>query len=347
MTGIGLVAVAVILFFLPACSSDANRSSAASTLKQDAADTAIKQETTDTAIKQEGTDTAMQETEPTSSPAASVSTPVVSKELFKYDSKPLNVQELSVKETVTGVKIHEISYDAYDPSKNPEGKVSCYLLEPKGEGPFPAVLYFHWLGTINSNKDEFLDEATALAEKGIAGLLIDGVFPWKVTPSELNKDKSMVVYQVIELQRALDYITSLPNIDAKRTAYVGHDFGALYGAVLSGVDKRISNYVFVAGMGNFSDWFLGYWVFPDEDGRQKYRTDMKELDPVNYIRNAAPAKAFFQFANSDPFIPKKTADEFYEAASQPKEVKFYDAGHRMEIDEVRLDRQKWLMENLK
>ena len=43
-----------------------------------------------------------------------------------------------------------------------------------------------------------------------------------------------------DLRRALDVLLAQPGVDPKRIAYVGHDFGAMYGAVLAGVDRRVS-----------------------------------------------------------------------------------------------------------
>jgi predicted esterase len=276
-------------------------------------------------------------------------------ELFAYDtSVPFNVQELSEEEAPGGITIREITYDAYDQSINTEGKIGAYVVMPEGEGPFPCVLYFHWLGSSNANKEEFLEEAKTLAGQGIAGVLIDGYFPWKMQPSELKKDKELVIYQVIETRRAVDYLESLPGVDTKRLGYVGHDYGAMFGSVMCSFDKRISNYVFITGMGNFTDWFLQYWRHTDDngvnlskDGKDRYRIEMSELDPVNYVREAAPAKLFFQFADNDVFITKEIAEEYYDAASEPKEVKFYEAEHEMESEQARLNRIEWLINNLK
>jgi len=267
--------------------------------------------------------------------------------LFKYDpSKALNVQELSVRDE-GGIKIREISFDAYDANINIEGTVNAYVVVPKGKGPFPAVLYLHWLGEENSNKDEFLDQSIELAKKGVVGLLIDGYFPWKVKPNgDLKNDKSLITYQVIELRRALDYLTSLSYVDTKRLAYVGHDYGAMFGTVLSGADKRIKYYNLTTGMGNFSDWFLAYWVTLDQEGAKTYRKSMSEMDPITSIKKTNAEKLFFQFSNNDNYITKEVADEFYKAAPQPKEVKYYDVGHDMILDIVKADRQKWLLKCL-
>ena len=48
-------------------------------------------------------------------------------------------------------------------------RVPAYLLIPPGGGPFPAIIWGHWLkkGSPLANKDEFLEEAVALAHSGV------------------------------------------------------------------------------------------------------------------------------------------------------------------------------------
>jgi dienelactone hydrolase len=274
---------------------------------------------------------------------------------FTYDdTKLFNVEVIKEEVLPSGITVREISYDAYDKTINTSGKISAYVVMPAGDGPFPGILYFHWLGHFNSNKEEFLEEAKEMAGQGIAGVLIDGYFPWKAAPSELEKDKELVRYQVIEVRRALDYICSLPEIDKEHIGYVGHDYGAMFGTVAAGIDKRVSCYVLMTAMGNFTDWFIQYWPHTnkdgtalDEAGKNEYRAAMSEIDPVNFIKAAAPAKLFFQFADNDVFISKETAEELYEAASEPKEEKTYSAQHELESEEAKQDRINWLLDNLK
>ncbi len=283
------------------------------------------------------------------SPTAADTAGTMPEELFAYDpSRPFNEKEISVEETENGVRIREMSYDAYDKTINSSGTIKFYLVEPKGEGPFPFVLYLHWISNRTGTNKEFLDEAVSMAEKGVGGLLPEGFFPYKKFPNgNLERDVSMIKYQVTELRRAVDYIQKLPTADAKRIGYVGHEHGAMYGAILSGVDKRINSYVLIAGMGDFQSWFFQYWINLLEDKKQAYIDALSILDPINYVGKAAPAALFFQFAKNDSFILKDTADAFYAAGSEPKEVKFYDTDHSMVNEEAQSDRDDWLLERLK
>jgi dienelactone hydrolase len=269
-------------------------------------------------------------------------------QLFDYDqTRPLDVQEVSV-EARDGVAVHDISYVAYDPelSSPVNGRIAAYLVTPAGQGPFAGVVYLHWLGEHNSNREEFLEQALALAHKGVVSLLVEGIFPWHKSPSGYEADKAQVINQVIELRRALDVLLSQAGVDPQRIGYVGHDYGAMYGAILAGVDQRVKAYVLMAGMGNFADWSLKYWPATGSKGKDAYRQAMAAVDPVGYIGHAAPAALFFQFAKNDKYISEKTAMQFYDAASDPKEIQWYETSHPLNTEDDLRDRSAWLSSQL-
>lgn len=211
----------------------------------------------------------------------------------------------------------------------------------------PGVLFFHWLGEPNGDRNEFLDEAVELAKRGTVSLLIQGYFPWTIQPINGETDRQRVIDETIEVRRALDLLMLQTNVDRKRIGYVGHDYGAMYGSILSGVDKRVRTYVFVAGMGNFGDWSLKYWKGPPASGADTYRKVMTSVDPLSYLGRAAPSTLLFQFSNADKYISKATATEYYESASHPKQVRWYGADHAMNLEAVRKDRSDWLTRQLR
>lgn len=44
------------------------------------------------------------------------------------------------------------------------------------------------------------------------------------------------------------------------------------------------------------------------------------FEAVHYIKHAAPASLYFQFVHDDQYISKDHADQFFAAASSPKEI---------------------------
>lgn len=263
--------------------------------------------------------------------------------LFDYKtSNSFDLKEVATREQ-NGVTIRDVNYAAYNPR---HGRIKAYLIKPEGSGPFAGALFFHWLGNSKSDRTQFLDEAVALARQGTVSLLIQGFFPWLEAPTEGQADRQQVIDQTIEVRRALDLLLSQSGVDSKRIGYVGHDYGAMYGAIVAGLDKRVKSYVFIAGMGNFSDWSLKYWPVTAAKGKEAYEQAMKSVDPIDFVSRAAPAQLLFQFANTDKFISKMTATAFYEAASPPKQIKWYDAMHDLNVEAARSDRRDWLSREL-
>ncbi|HWN09626.1 MAG TPA: hypothetical protein VNO50_10220 [Pyrinomonadaceae bacterium] len=242
-----------------------------------------------------------------------------------------------------GVLIRDVSYAAYTKDR----RIRAYVVRPVGKGPFAGVLFFHWLGEPNGDRNEFLNEAVELAKRGTVSLLIQGHFPWKIQPTNGESDRRLVVNETIEVRRALDLLLLQHGVDRERIGFVGHDYGAMYGSILSGIDKRVKAYVFVAGMGNFGDWSLKYWKGPSANGADTYMRLMDPVDPINYVSRAAPANLMFQFSNADKYISRTTADAYYGAASQPKQVRWYETDHAMNTDAVRKDRSDWLTRQLR
>jgi uncharacterized protein len=155
-------------------------------------------------------------------------------------------------------------------------------------------------------------------------------------PTLDESDRPLIIGQVIEMRRAVDFLLTQPGIESDRLGYVGHDYGALYGGVLSGADHRMKTYVLIAGAPSFAD--VGpYW---------NYTSVVPDLDPVEYVSKASPASIFFQFAQRDQVISVEVANRLYQAASEPKEIKWYDDNHQMVNETAYQDRRAWLMEKL-
>jgi dienelactone hydrolase len=264
--------------------------------------------------------------------------------LFDYDrTRALEVKEVSSRDQ-DGVTIKDINYAAYNPAHK---RIDAYLVKPKGRGRYAGVLFFHWLGNVKSDRNEFLEEAIALAKQGTVSLLIQGHFPWIEEPSEAQADRRQVIDQTIEVRRALDLLLSQPQVDRRRVAFVGHDYGAMFGSIVSGTEKRVKTFVLMAAHPYFSDWSLKYWPVTAKAGDDLYRRTMKELDPINYVARAAPASLYFQFATSDKFIPRETALSYFAAASTPKQIRWYDTVHELDFEAARKDRRAWLTRQLR
>ena len=276
--------------------------------------------------------------------ATAVPTPVSP---FNYDaSVPFDTKIISQAEQ-DGVTVTELSYAAHDPSFsiNLGGRTVATLVSPKGDGPFAGILYMHWLGGASANRHEYLDEAVALAQHGAVSLLPQGYFPWMSAPLGTQADRPLMIGQVIELRRAFDFLLSQPGVDPKRLGFVGHDYGGVYGGILAGMDKRAKTYVLIAGVPSFANW-IAFFVNHESTASERYLPFVQDIDPINFVPNAAPASIFFQFGKNDSSVTESLANQYYEAASQPKKIEWYDDTHDMHTDPVREAHQAWLIEQL-
>ena len=222
------------------------------------------------------------------------------------------------------------------------------MFRPEGDGFYPAILYVHWYEpeSLSSHRTQFEEEAKEMAKSGAIGISIETLwsdrdFFLKRTQEE---DARNSVEEVVNLRRAMDLLLSQPNVDSARFAFVGHDFGGMYGVVAGSLDRRLTHYVVMAATPRFPDWYL-YLPKLEGERREAFVRQMAEIDPIVHVPNLSPAEVFFQFATDDFHVPKERAEEFFAAANDPKEMKWYEAGHGLNEDATH-DRKAWLKEKL-
>jgi dienelactone hydrolase len=225
--------------------------------------------------------------------------------------------------------------------------VSAWLVEPGGKGPFPAALFLHWYATNepDGNRTEFLDEAVELAGTGVVSLLPQEVFPWSAPPAGAAADRQAVIDQVVDLRVGLDRLLARPNVDPKRVAVVGHDFGGMYAALIAGLDRRVDAAVVMAGVPHFADWYLRYWHPVPRAEEPAYKATMLDVDPVTFLPDA-PGALLFQFASSDRYVSTGAIDTWTAAAPQGAQTKTYDWNHSLRTEAARQDRDDFLTTGL-
>ncbi|MEK6333923.1 MAG: acetylxylan esterase [Acidobacteriota bacterium] len=271
---------------------------------------------------------------------------------FDYDQKaPLNLKRVGVQQRAHA-DVYDITYDSLK-----GGVVPAYLVVPKGRGPFAAVIWGHWYWGNSSmrNRKEFLEEALVLAQAGVVSLLTDG--PVARPRHEAIKDPfdernaTEFFQQVMDMRRGVDLLLSRRDVDRKRIAYVGHSYNAGIGALLSGVDRRFKAFVLMAGV--ISNELIRqakeYQSFRQSMGPDKvdaYNEKYAWLDQGKYVRHAAPAVVFLQFATQERFLTAERAREQAAIVSEPKRFQLYDAPHALNA-EARRDRIAFLTEQLK
>jgi hypothetical protein len=276
---------------------------------------------------------------------------------FDYDSRSgLEMRETDVQKR-GNIRLIELNYAGASGDRVP-----AYLLIPPGSGPFPAIIWGHWLKQRSplANKDEFLEEAVVLAHSGVVSLLIDApqarndFVQEKGGALERVKQQSEAAsHQVIDLRRAVDLLFLRHDVDRKRIAYVGHSWDAHVGAILAGVDTRIGSFVLMAsGYSEEEETFaskdpqtIAHIKEMGEDNVREYFHEYAWDDPAYFLGHTDRESIFLQFASGDPItkdLGQKYLDRF---SSKDKKMEFYSAGHALNAA-ARLDRDRWLQKQL-
>jgi hypothetical protein len=258
---------------------------------------------------------------------------------FAYQRTPTAVRVSARIPNAAGIVVSDVTFAS--PSG---GKIHGRLFAPARPASRGAVLFVHWLGDPQTtNLTEFARDATELARRGCTALAIDAMWAqtdWFDKVRRPETDYAASIRQVVELRRSLDVLLAQPGVDPSRVAYVGHDFGAMYGAVLSGIDPRPRYYVLIAGTTTFSEWYL---LGAKPKDTPAYVAQMKPLDPLPYLRSSRARGFLFQFADVDKYIPTAKAKSFFDAAPIPKGIFFYHTDHSVRDAMAYTDRVSWLV----
>lgn len=271
--------------------------------------------------------------------------------LYDYDSKlSLDLEDVII-EKENDIALHDIEFNS------PKGgRVTAFLVTPVEEGKNAGIVFGHWgYGT----RTEFLPEAKLYAKAGAVSILVD--YPW-VRPSPWRKalsyqpdeDRRIFIQAVVDFRRSIDFLCTLESVDVNRIAYVGHSHGAQWGAILAAIDRRIKTAVLIGGVPAQADIYLES-DDPDivrfrnsmpKENLEKYLETTEVVDAIHYIGNVAPTPILFQFAKYERYFGEKSMRRYFEAASEPKSVKWYSTGHELNDIQTLLDRADWLQRHV-
>ncbi len=260
-------------------------------------------------------------------------------ETFAYDaSAPLRYVDRGRVNRGYPIQVRDISFAG--PAGMP---IAGYLALPPGKGPYPAVVYLHGSG---GDRTELLVPAVWLAGRGAVTLTIDAP---PSPPSlgsgpedELRRQRQATVEAVVAARRAIDALQALPQVDDSRIALVGWSAGARTGALLAGVDRRVSAFALVSGG---STPVAAYAAEAPESLRQAVTRELGAVDPLRLIAKAAPGTILLQDGLGDEVVPRSALEALARAAGGAAEVRWYDAGHAPTEKEYR-EQLDWLQRKL-
>lgn len=265
---------------------------------------------------------------------------------FLYDQKsPVDLTVLSERVQDDAI-IQDVSY-----ASPRGGKVSGYLITSRESKTRAGLIFGHWG---EGNREEFVDEAVILACLGFVSLCLDAPFrrPEEYEP-QLAEPQGDLQW-IMDVRRGVDLLLERFALSPDALGYVGHSYGATFGGAIAAIERRIKAHVLMAGWYALSELMQtsSHPLIEEERNTtpaeefQAYLTAMAPLDASHYIGEAAPAHLFFQFARNDDFVSLKDAERYFELASEPKQIAWYDdCGHELGA-QARLDRAIFLCQQL-
>jgi predicted esterase len=201
-------------------------------------------------------------------------------------------------------------------------RIRAFVIKPykPAAGTGGAVLFLHWLGAPPDNdRTEFFEDAVQLADHNVTSLLVEA--PWAdpewFANRKLDEDLSATTQYVAQLQSYFAYLIAEAKPKADKIAFVGHDFGAMYGALLLPRENAIRHAVLMAAVPDFADWFLLERKLSESE-TQQYRERMSVVAPSSYLRCARNVDVLFQFAENDRYVSGEQTSAFIDSAPADK-----------------------------
>jgi uncharacterized protein len=215
--------------------------------------------------------------------------------------------------------------------------VPAILLLPAKKAPVPGAVLLHGLG---SRKERMAETAgRALLRRGVASVAIDlplhGEREGDVhelagrNPFELVRRWRVAL---AEARLAVRFMAAHPAVDPLRIALVGYSLGSF--VAVEAVDEPAVSALFLAAGGDLpADLPFGSVV----------RT---VVDPPRAIRRLGGRPLLMLNGRADRRIRPAQAERLFQAAGEPKEIRWYGGGHRPPESEVE-QAVEWLASTLK
>jgi len=131
-----------------------------------------------------------------------------------------------------------------------------------------------------------------------------------------------------------------PAVDPQRLGFVGHDYGAMYGALLSTEDTPLSRFVLLAPAPTWVSWL----VFSQRDPAKvaAYPRFTASLDPLARVREHPLVPRLVQFSRADRFLTDAEQRAWFDAGPSTTVQILEGTNHEDLPDEGAAERLAWL-----
>ncbi len=252
---------------------------------------------------------------------------------------PLAVKTVETR-AISGARLLRFSYMGANGQRVP-----ALLFTPmraSAAHPVPCLVLLHGLG---GSKETMAGLALFAAKSGYASLAIDEYGQGERTPAKPSalppaQEVAMTVHQsALDVRRGLDYLATRPDISPQHTGLAGISLGAIIGTVAAGVDPRIKATALISGGGDWGLILKTLSANRREVGGHS-TANLKDMDwdrvssllaaedPLTFAPHIAPRALLMLGGRKDTTIVVPAQQELYEAARDPKEIRWFSQyGH--------------------
>jgi uncharacterized protein len=229
--------------------------------------------------------------------------------------------------------------------------VPVLITLPKGSGPFPVAVLVH--GFTSSKEQVTSLVAARLLQRGFATVALDlpmhgarkGPPEALFTEPDTKKTYDRLVQAIVDIRQTIDLVEKRKELDTANGVYlVGYSMGGWLAALAGGAERRVSAMVLMVPVSEATSTK----VQPKAKGEFKSKDEPKPLldaypvlRPTGAIAHFAPRPVLIQAGELDGYLRKSAVDALFEAARQPKELRWYPSGHILN-DKVVADASEWL-----
>lgn len=215
--------------------------------------------------------------------------------------------------------------------------VPAILLLPADVARPPAALLLHGYG---SRKEQMADAVgRSLLEAGIASLSIDlplhGEREGSIDADAIRNPLVLVSQWRIALAEcgaALEWMAEEESLDGHHLALVGYSMGSFIGVMVAATNDHVKALVLAAG-GDLPE------------GSPFTRLVRTIADPRSAVKQLRGRPLLMIHGKRDHTVRPEQATSLFEAAAEPKELRWYDAGHWLP-DAATHDAALWLKAQL-
>jgi uncharacterized protein len=198
-------------------------------------------------------------------------------------------------------------------------EVPGILLLPRADGRVPAALLLHGY----SSRKEVMAQSVGetLLRHGIASLAVDlPLHGTRADPVEAQAARNpMAVMRLFRLavreaRMGLRYLEARPEVDPACIAIAGYSMGSFLGVLVAAEEPGVAAVVVAAG-GDLPS------------GTPLSAIARLAADPVRAVRRLGGRPLLLVHGTRDRTVLPEQAQRLYDAAGEPKEIRWWDAGH--------------------